>query len=91
MNLNILKYETSKRNKAALAFMWPWNRRNHELTLLRSKNIRIKEKYAEGEIQFESKTETGPSLLTLSFPYVRDWLNEHPFKRRVSQANWASH
>ena len=23
---------------------------------------------------------TGPILLTCSFPYVRDWLNEHPFR-----------
>jgi hypothetical protein len=28
----------------------------------------------------EAKTGTGPILLTCSFPYVRDWLNEHPFK-----------
>ncbi|MFZ0514431.1 MAG: hypothetical protein WAM14_22695 [Candidatus Nitrosopolaris sp.] len=28
----------------------------------------------------EAKTGTGPILLTCSFPYVRDWLNEHSFK-----------
>ena len=28
----------------------------------------------------KQKTGSGPILLTLSFPYVRDWLNEHPFK-----------
>jgi integrase/recombinase XerD len=27
-----------------------------------------------------AKTGTGPILLTCSFPYVRDWLNEHPFR-----------
>jgi len=32
----------------------------------------------EGEIPHEAKTGTGPILLTCSFPYVRDWLNEHP-------------
>ena len=26
------------------------------------------------------KLESGPILLTISFPYVRDWINEHPFK-----------
>ena len=26
------------------------------------------------------KTGSGPILLSCSFPYVRDWLNEHPFK-----------
>jgi integrase/recombinase XerD len=34
----------------------------------------------EGEIPNEAKTGTGPILLTCSFPYVRDWLSEHPFK-----------
>ena len=76
----IIKYETSKRNKAILALLWDLNARNHEITLLRIKNIRIKEKYGEGEIPHEAKTGTGPILLTTSFPYVRDWLNEHPFK-----------
>lgn len=78
--LSIIKYEPFKRNKAALALMWDLNARNHEITLLRNKNIRLKEKYGEGEIPFESKTGSGPLLLTTSFPYVRDWLNEHPFK-----------
>ena len=34
----------------------------------------------EGEVPYEAKTGSGPILLTLSFPYVRDWLNEHPFR-----------
>ncbi len=78
--LSIIKYEPYKRNKAALALMWDLNARNHEITLLKIKNIRLKEKYGEGEIPYESKTGSGPLLLTVSFPYVRDWLNEHPFK-----------
>ena len=40
----------------------------------------MRDKYGEGEIPHEAKTGTGPILLTTSFPYVRDWLNEHPFK-----------
>jgi len=54
--------------------------RPHEVTLLKIKHVRLKEKYGEGEIPYEAKTGTGPILLTCSFPYVRDWLNEHPFK-----------
>jgi integrase/recombinase XerD len=54
--------------------------RNHEVTLLKIKHIRLKERYGEGEIPHEAKTGTGPILLTCSFPYVRDWLNEHPFR-----------
>ena len=78
--LCILKYEPSKRNKAALALFWDLNARNHEVTLLKIKHIRLKEKYGEGEIPHEAKTGTGPILLTCSFPYLRDWLNEHPFR-----------
>ena len=54
--------------------------RHHEVTLLKIKHVRLREKYGEGEIPYEAKTGSGPILLTLSFPYVRDWLNEHPFK-----------
>lgn len=76
----IIKYEPFKRNKAAIALMWDLNARNHEITLLKIKHIRLKERYGEGEIPYQAKTGSGPILLTFSFPYVRDWLNEHPFR-----------
>lgn len=78
--LTVIKYEPYKRNKAALSLLWDLDARNHEVTLLKIKHIRLKEKYGEGEIPHEAKTGTGPVLLTCSFPYVRDWLNEHPFR-----------
>jgi hypothetical protein len=78
--LTVLKYEPHKRNRAALTLFWDLNGRNHEITLLKIKHIRIKEKYGEGEVPYESKTGSGPVLLTTSFVYVRDWINEHPFK-----------
>ena len=78
--ITIMKYEPYKRNKAILALLWDLDARPHEITLLKIKHIRLKEKYGEGEIPHEAKTGSGPMLLTLSFPYVRDWLNEHPFK-----------
>jgi integrase/recombinase XerD len=78
--LTIIKYESYKRNKAILALLWDLDARPHELTLLKIKHIRLKEKYGEGEIPYEAKTGIGPILLTTSFPYVRDWLNEHPYK-----------
>ena len=80
----IVKYEKFKRNKAAIAMMWDLDARNHELTLLKIKHIRLKEKYGEGEIPHQAKTGSGPFLLTFSFPYVRDWLNEHPFRNEPS-------
>jgi hypothetical protein len=54
--------------------------RPHEVALLKVKNLKLGPRYAEGEIPHESKTGTGPIMLTSSFPYVRDWLNEHPFR-----------
>ena len=78
--ISILKYEPHKRNKAAITLMWDLDARPHEITLLKIKHIRLREKYGEGEIPYEAKTGSGPILLTLSFPYVLDWLNEHPFK-----------
>jgi hypothetical protein len=78
--LSIIKYEPYKRNKAALALLWDLDARPHEVTLLKIKHIRLRERYGEGEIPHEAKTGTGPVLLTCSFPYVRDYLNEHPFK-----------
>ena len=41
----------TKENKVALTLMWDLNARNHEVTLLRIKNIRLKEKYGEGELK----------------------------------------
>ena len=78
--LFILKFEPHKRNKDALALFWDLDARNHEITLLKIKHIRLRERYGEGEIPYQAKTGSGPVLLTCSFPYVRDWLNEHPFR-----------
>jgi integrase/recombinase XerD len=78
--LFIIKFEPYARNKTALTLFWDLDARNHEVTLLKIKHIRLKERYGEGEIPNEAKTGTGPILLTCSFPYVRDWLNEHPFR-----------
>ena len=63
-----------------MALLWDLDARPHEIALIKIKNIRFKEKYGEGEIPHQAKTGTGPVLLTMSFPYVRDWLNSHPFK-----------
>lgn len=77
---SVLKYEPLKRNKAIIALMWDLDTRPHEITLLKMKHIRLKEEYGEGEIPYNAKTGSGTNLLTMSFPYVRDWINEHPFK-----------
>ena len=80
--LTVIKYEPHKRNKAILVLLWDLNARPHEITLLAIKHVRLKEKYGEGEIPHDAKTGSGPILLTTSFPYCRDWLNEHPFRNQ---------
>lgn len=77
--LTIVKYEPHPRNKAAIMLLWDLDARNHEVTNIELRNIRLREQYAEGEIP-EGKTGSGPILLTASFPYVRDWLNLHPLR-----------
>jgi hypothetical protein len=47
--LAIVKYEPSIRNKAALTLFWDLNGRNHEITTLKVGNIRLRERYGEGE------------------------------------------
>ena len=77
----IIKHEPDIRNKAIIALLWDFDARNHEVTTLDIRNIVFKEKYAEGQISHKTKTGTRQILLRLSFPYVRDWLNNyHPDK-----------
>jgi integrase/recombinase XerD len=78
--LIVVKYQPYLRNKAALTLFWDLDARNHEVTMLKIKNVRLRDKYGEGEVPYEAKTGSGPMLLTCSFPYIRDWLNEHPFR-----------
>lgn len=78
--LTIVKFEPYLRNNAVLTLMWDLNARPHEITLLKIKHIRLKERYGEGEVPSEAKTGGGSILLMCSFPYVRDWLNQHPFR-----------
>ena len=63
--LFVLKYEPYIRNKAPLTLFWDLDARNHEVTLLKIKHIRLKERYGEGEIPHEAKTGTGLILLTI--------------------------
>jgi hypothetical protein len=47
-----------------LALLWDLNARPNEITLLKIKHIRLKEKYGEGEVLHEAKTGTGSVLLS---------------------------
>jgi integrase len=49
--LNIIKYEPYKRNKVILSLLWDLDARPHEITLLKIKHIRLKEKYGANGIE----------------------------------------
>jgi integrase len=78
--LQILPYEPELRNKAIITLLWDLDARPHEITALRVRDIVLRDKYGEGNIPANTKTGGGPILLTSSFTYVRDWINNHPFK-----------
>ena len=80
----IIKYEISRRNKAIIALLWDLDARPHEVTLLKIKHVRLKEKYGEGEIPFTAKTGSGPILANIVISLFRDWLNEHPDRNNMN-------
>jgi integrase/recombinase XerD len=66
-------------DKVALTFTWDSNGRPDEVAKTEWHHIMLREAYGEGEIPADTKTGTRPVLLTLSFPYIRDWKNQYPF------------
>jgi hypothetical protein len=70
--MGIIKYEPELRNKAILTLFWDLDARNHEITALRIRDIRFQERYAEGEIPYNTKTGGGPILLTCSLVGIAD-------------------
>jgi integrase/recombinase XerD len=81
--LSILKYEPELRNKALITMSWDVYARNHEIASLRIRDINfgVSEVYAEGEIPPETKTGGGEFVLGMSYPYARDWFNQHERKK----------
>jgi integrase/recombinase XerD len=78
--LSILKYEPELRNKALITMSWDMYARNHEVASLRIKEINfgVSDVYADGEIPPETKTGGGEFVLGMSYPFARDWHNQHP-------------
>ena len=78
--LTIISYEPALRSQAIITLLWDLDTRPHEISALRIKDIILNEQYGEGTIPSNTKTGSGPVLLTSSFTYVRDWINKYPFK-----------
>ena len=53
---------------------------NYEVALLEIKHVRLKERYGDREIPRQAKTGSGPIPTTYAFPYMKDLLNEYPFR-----------
>ncbi len=77
-----LKYCPSKRDKAFYSMAMDTSARPHELLNLKIKDIHFKissngTQYAEVLLSGKTKTRTVPLLS--SIPYVKEWINDHPF------------
>lgn len=78
--LFVTKYEADLERRAAELAAWDINSRNHELCLIRRKDLIWKEKYAQGQISDKAKTGSGPFYLIVAYAACRDWFNRHPFQ-----------
>ena len=77
-----LKYCPSKRDRAYHAMASDMSARPHEILNLKIKDISFKQgeegiQYAEVFVAGKTKSRTLP--LIFSIPYVKDWLQDHPF------------
>ena len=79
--LVVVKYCSNPRDKAILTIAWDMAARNHEMVKLRLKDIVFKEKYAEATTSWDTKTGMRTCPLIISFPYVRELINIHPFAK----------
>jgi integrase/recombinase XerD len=82
--LTVIKYEPYKRNKAALSLLWDLDARNHEVTLLKIKHIRLKEKYGEGEIPHEAKNWYWSRIAYMFISLCKRLAYEHPFRNELN-------
>jgi len=74
-----VKYCNNIRDKVILTLSWDMAARNHEITKLKLKDIKFKEKYAEATTSWDTKTGMRTTPLIISFPYLRELVNNHPF------------
>ena len=74
-----VKYCTNIRDKTILTLSWDMAARNHEITKLKLKDIKFKEKYAEATTSWDTKTGMRTTPLIISFSYLRELINNHPF------------
>jgi len=77
--LTVVKYCTNLRDKVILTVSWDMAARNHEMVKLRLRDIVLKEKYAEATTSWDTKTGSRTAPLIISFPYLRELINHHPF------------
>ncbi len=88
--LLIVKYCVNARDKAVITCMYDLAGRNHEVTKLRIKDVVFNENYAEAMVNWDTKTGQRPIPLILSFTYVREWVNKHPFNSEPKAALFPS-
>jgi hypothetical protein len=70
----------AQQGSSTYTLFWDLDARNQEVTMRKIKHISLREKHGEDEVPHEAKTGGGPILPTCSFPYMRDCLNNQPFR-----------
>jgi hypothetical protein len=89
--LSVIKYEPFKRNKAALTLFWDVNARNHEVTLLKVKHVRllenngVKDEREKQKLEFllKSKKWNPYCIRHSSITSDSDFLPEYALKKKV--------
>ncbi|MFQ5941870.1 MAG: tyrosine-type recombinase/integrase [Nitrososphaerales archaeon] len=68
------------RDKCLIALSYDAALRPHEAIKLRIGDISFHDRYAQVVVPEDTKTGSRSMPITFAFPYVRDWINNHPLK-----------
>lgn len=74
-----VKYCDNLRDRLILCMLWDMAARNHELCKMKIRDIVIKEQYAEASTSWDTKTGVRTNPIIIGFPYLVEYLNNHPF------------
>lgn len=78
--LRIIRFAPSIRDKTLIAMLWDLGTRPHELLNLKVKDVHFDEYGAVITVGEHGKTGARTLRLIFSLPYLREWVETHPFR-----------
>jgi len=86
--LKMVRVLDHPRDKALITSLNDTGAAPHEILAIKIRDVLLKENYAE--VMIPAKTKHGQRLvpLTYSFPYMRIWIENHPFKNNPDAPLW---